>query len=146
MKKITMLALSLCTVLLLGCGSTPTPEQSLLIDVLARRAAVEYIDHRSNPAKSAERVVEVCDQLLAVTDGDTTATVTLLQELVRDAADFDDMNPIDRADAEMLLSFVSGYVQAKLGEDLDATKLVAVRDIFMAVRDGAVLYQSGLEK
>lgn len=146
MKKITAMILGLCMMVLAGCGSTPTPEQSLLIDVLARRAAVEYIDHRSNPAKSAERVIEVCDQLLAVTDGDTTATVTLLQELVREAADFDGMDPIDRADAEMLLSFVSGYVQAKLGEDLDAQKLVVVRDIFMAVRDGAVLYQSSLEQ
>lgn len=137
--KLKIYFLSLLTIMLLGgCVTTPdghtglTPEGQAALDVSVRIAVRHAVADSPRALEKAANIRQVVARLQSV----LTAESTLAALTAEVSAEVDKLglSPLDRADAQDLLTLLSVALESRLGPDaLKSEGLVKVSDFLAAV-------------
>lgn len=128
----------LCFLLLAGCVTTPdghsglTPEGQLALETSVRIAVRHAVADSPRAAEKAQNIRNIVVRLQSV----TSAESTLAALRVEVSAELDKLNlaPIDRADADDLLTLLTVALESRLGPDaLQSEGLVRVNDLLVLV-------------
>ena len=137
-----MLFAALILALSFGCASIENnPNTAGLIGFAATNEFIKKLDTDEERAARAHRIVVVAETAKAVADGESI-TVAIVEQAVRDAIQWDELNAADQYQVEMLITLIGDEVESRVGAGiLEETALTAVDVILDNVIMAAKLYE-----
>lgn len=127
----------LTLILLTGCVTTPTgsglsPEGQLALETSVRIAVRHAVADSPRAAEKAQNIRNIVVRLQSVTSAEST--LGALRVEVNAELDKLNLSPIDRADADDLLTLLTVALESRLGPDaLKSEGLVRVNDLLVLV-------------
>lgn len=127
----------LTLILLTGCVTTPTssglsPEGQLALETSVRIAVRHAVADSPRAAEKAQNIRSIALRLQSVTSAEST--LGALRVEVNAELDKLNLSPIDRADADDLLTLLTVALESRLGPDaLKSEGLVRVNDLLVLV-------------
>lgn len=141
------LRLFLAALLLSGCAqlagiSDYVNENPLVADIVTRQAVARYVEAGDNTSGRADSVVRVVGNLEVWLDGNPTANVQALVDVLNSSINWDNLSPADALLVQDLTAILVLKLTGAVEDgDLDPDEVLGIRSLLVTARRAAELYQ-----
>lgn len=140
LKRIWMLELLMALTVLAGC--TAIQERPMTSRLVVTYATMKVIDGAEMPFEKADRVAAVADVALGLLSDDSPVLIAAIEEAVRAAIPWDELDSADAMLADALILTVSEELKSRVDDRgmLGGESLLTAREVLTWVRQAAEAY------
>lgn len=143
LKRIWMLELLMALTVLAGCAAIE--ERPMTSRLVVTYATMKVIDGAEMPIEKADRVAAVADVALGLLSDDKPVLIAAIEEAVRAAIPWGDLDNADVILANALITAVAEELQSRVDDRgmLGGESLLTAREVLSWVKDAAVAAAGG---